>query len=140
MSDPLANAEIDDVLTSVRRLVVSDTPPDSRGDMPGGTTLGRLVLTPDLRVVITGGAAGADRRPERRAGEAAAGQAPADADPALAIRLDGDGPVDEDMLRDMVADIVRQELQGALGERITRNVRKLVRQEIHRVLSSQGFD
>ena len=35
--------------------------------------------------------------------------------------------LDEDALRDLVADIVRQELQGALGERITRNVRKLVR-------------
>ncbi|MGH1416739.1 MAG: hypothetical protein ACRBB0_24855 [Pelagimonas sp.] len=47
---------------------------------------------------------------------------------------------DEAMLRRMVSDIVRQELQGALGERITRNVRKLVRREIHRVLMSQDFD
>ncbi|WP_324753545.1 hypothetical protein [Roseovarius sp. Pro17] len=45
--------------------------------------------------------------------------------------------LDEDALRDLVADIVRQELQGALGERITRNVRKLVRREIHRALDSQ---
>ena len=42
---------------------------------------------------------------------------------------------DEDMLRDMVKDIIRQELQGVLGERITRNVRKLVRREIQRALS-----
>ena len=42
--------------------------------------------------------------------------------------------IDEETLRDMVSDIVRQELQGALGERITRNVRKLVRREINRVL------
>ncbi len=48
--------------------------------------------------------------------------------------------LDEDALRDMVAEIVRQELQGALGERITRNVRKLVRREIHRVLLTQDFD
>jgi hypothetical protein len=40
----------------------------------------------------------------------------------------------------MVTDIVRQELQGALGERITRNVRKLVRREIYRVLNSQEFE
>ena len=40
----------------------------------------------------------------------------------------------------MVAEIVRQELQGTLGERITRNVRKLVRREIHRALTSQDFD
>ena len=48
--------------------------------------------------------------------------------------------LDEDMLRDLVGDIVRQELQGALGERITRNVRKLVRREIHRMLISQEME
>lgn len=48
--------------------------------------------------------------------------------------------LDEDALRDMVSEIVRQELQGALGERITRNVRKLVRREIHRALASQDFE
>ena len=41
---------------------------------------------------------------------------------------------DDDMLREMVKDIIRQELQGVLGERITRNVRKLVRREIQRAL------
>lgn len=48
--------------------------------------------------------------------------------------------IDEEALREMVAEIVRQELQGALGERITRNVRKLVRREIHRALMAQEFD
>ncbi|MEO3415447.1 hypothetical protein AAFO92_12390 [Roseovarius sp. CAU 1744] len=48
--------------------------------------------------------------------------------------------LDEEALRDMVSDIVRQELQGALGERITRNVRKLVRREIHRALASQELE
>jgi len=48
--------------------------------------------------------------------------------------------LDEDALRELVADIVRQELQGSLGERITRNVRKLVRREIHRALSVQELD
>jgi hypothetical protein len=47
--------------------------------------------------------------------------------------------IDEEMLRDLVSEIVRQELQGALGERITRNVRKLVRREIHRALSAQDL-
>ena len=54
--------------------------------------------------------------------------------------LGDDAIIDEDMLREMVADIVRQELMGALGERITRNVRKLVRREIHRALSAQEFE
>lgn len=48
--------------------------------------------------------------------------------------------IDEDTLREMVVDIVREELQGALGERITRNVRRLVRREIHRALASQELD
>ncbi|MCB1365775.1 MAG: hypothetical protein KDK02_16785 [Rhodobacteraceae bacterium] len=48
--------------------------------------------------------------------------------------------LDEDSLRELVADIVREELQGALGERITRNVRKLVRREIHRALTAQELD
>jgi hypothetical protein len=48
--------------------------------------------------------------------------------------------LDEESLRELVADIVREELQGALGERITRNVRKLVRREIHRALTVQELD
>jgi len=48
--------------------------------------------------------------------------------------------IDEAHLREMVGEIVRQELQGVLGERITRNVRKLVRREIHRVMMTQDYD
>ena len=56
------------------------------------------------------------------------------------VWYDDDAVLDEDALRDMVSEIVRQELQGALGERITRNVRKLVRREINRALMSQGIE
>lgn len=48
--------------------------------------------------------------------------------------------IDEDALRDLVAEIVREELTGDLGERITRNVRKLVRREIHRALLTREFE
>lgn len=48
--------------------------------------------------------------------------------------------IDEETLRRIVAEIVREELQGTLGERITRNVRKLVRREIYRALASQEFE
>lgn len=48
--------------------------------------------------------------------------------------------LDEAALRQLVAEIVREELQGALGERITRNVRKLVRLEIQRALAAHGLD
>ena len=48
--------------------------------------------------------------------------------------------LDDEALRAMISEVVREELTGPLGERITRNVRKLVRREIYRVLSSQDFD
>ncbi|MDK3020016.1 hypothetical protein [Pseudodonghicola flavimaris] len=56
------------------------------------------------------------------------------------LMAEEDTILDEDSLRELVAEIVRQELQGALGERITRNVRKLVRREIHRVMAVQDLD
>lgn len=50
------------------------------------------------------------------------------------------GVIDEDVLRPIVAELIRIELQGDLGERITRNVRKLVRREILRALNSKEFE
>ena len=47
--------------------------------------------------------------------------------------------INPEMLRDMVSEIVRRELQGSLGERITRNVRKLVRREIYRALEARDL-
>jgi hypothetical protein len=52
--------------------------------------------------------------------------------PAPANRL-------EDDLRDLVAQLIREELQGELGARITRNVRKLVRREIQRALATRDL-
>ena len=43
-------------------------------------------------------------------------------------------------LRPLVARLLREELQGELGERITRNVRKLVRREINRALTGREFE
>lgn len=72
-------------------------------------------------------AAEAEVQPEEPASEAVI-----DAEVVSAPKQD-DAPyeavLDEEMLRDLVGEIVRQELQGPLGERITRNVRKLVRRE-----------
>lgn len=47
--------------------------------------------------------------------------------------------IDEATLRTLVAQIVREELQGQLGERITLQVRKLVRSEIAKVLDSRDL-
>jgi hypothetical protein len=54
--------------------------------------------------------------------------------------LDEEQVIDEAALRDLVAEIVRSELQGPLGERITRNVRKLVRLEIQRALAARDLE
>ncbi|MDV7271545.1 hypothetical protein RYZ20_11595 [Thioclava sp. A2] len=55
--------------------------------------------------------------------------------------MDGSAlPFDAEDLRDMVAIMIREELQGTLGERITRNVRKLVRREIQRALLSRDME
>ena len=43
-------------------------------------------------------------------------------------------------LRAAVVRILREELAGELGEKITRNVRKLVRREINRALASHDLD
>lgn len=49
-------------------------------------------------------------------------------------------PIDMDNLREIVTDIVREELRGPLGQKITRNVRKLVRQEIQRAMNVKALD
>lgn len=81
----------------------------------------------------------ADRQADWKADRQADGQ---DSDTGSAAEFFGaeDTVVDEEMLRDMVSEIVRRELQGSLGERITRNVRKLVRREIHRALAARELD
>lgn len=56
------------------------------------------------------------------------------------ISPSADEILDEEALRDLVSEIARKELQGALGERITRNVRKLVRREIRSALIAQELE
>jgi hypothetical protein len=48
--------------------------------------------------------------------------------------------LDEAALQEVVRQMIREELQGSLGERITRNVRKLVRAEINRALTARALD
>ena len=67
--------------------------------------------------------------------------------PATDVLEDGDADddelfetvIDEATLRILVAQIVREELQGQLGERITLQVRKLVRSEIAKALDSRDL-
>ncbi len=60
-------------------------------------------------------------------------------DDNLAAYMSDDAVIDEAALREIISEVLREELQGPFGERITRNVRKLVRQEIQRVLSTQNL-
>jgi len=62
-----------------------------------------------------------------------------DEDLALAGYADDD-MLEEEALRDMIATVIREELQGALGERITSNVRRLVRREVRRALTLREFE
>jgi len=74
---------------------------------------------------------------ENEAGNAAQ-NAPFDVDAfeaRIAARLASG--LDEEELRALVVATVQDQLSGELGERITRNVRKLVRREINRVLASR---
>lgn len=70
-------------------------------------------------------------------------------DPEVDLANDADGYtlfdedetiIDEEALRSLVSDLVREELQGALGERITHNVHKLVRREIHLAITRLDLD
>jgi hypothetical protein len=58
--------------------------------------------------------------------------------------LDADGVplavLDEAALQEIVRLMIREELKGTLGERITRSVRKLVRVEINRALVARDLD
>jgi hypothetical protein len=70
-------------------------------------------------------------------GEAAGGSEPAD---AAAIAPSDAPAIDDEQLRALIAVLLREELQGPLGERITRNIRKLVRREIERALAVRDFE
>jgi hypothetical protein len=54
--------------------------------------------------------------------------------------VDDDMVIDEDMLREIVGRLVREELQGTMGERITRNLRRMVRREIARAMALKDLD
>lgn len=62
---------------------------------------------------------------------------PRETDRPAPLRLGGRG-IDEKALEELVAEIVRAELKGPLGERITRNVRALVRREIQLAMAAQS--
>ncbi|PUB12153.1 hypothetical protein [Yoonia sediminilitoris] len=50
---------------------------------------------------------------------------------------EGGSRIDQAALRELIVEIVHEELTGEVGERISRNVRKLVRREINQMLAAR---
>jgi hypothetical protein len=114
--DPQAMA---DVLASIRALVTAEAAARHHAASGDDTV---LMLTPEMR---------ADPAAPARAGEVLAEglESPP--------RAPGAPILDEEALRGVVNRIVREELQGELGDRISRNLRKLIRREIGQMLEDK---
>ena len=65
---------------------------------------------------------------------------PDDLDETLAAYIAGGSRLEQEEIRQMVVEVVRQDLQGELGKHITRSIRKLVRKEISRAMSVSLYD
>ena len=115
---PETGESLGDVLSSIRKLVSAETAARLHDGSDGD---GVLVLTSDLRV---------DTDPGESEDGLAAGLSNSDAG-LLAPSLDEEG------LRSLINSIVREELQGELGARIERNLRRLVRREVSLALQER---
>ncbi|WP_424926860.1 hypothetical protein [Amaricoccus tamworthensis] len=126
--NPNALAE---VLSSIRELVTAEA--DARMESGGSSSRyegastemqGVLILTPEMRVDTD--------RDDARDGEVLSegiGTNP---------RHSTGAPIlDEEALRGVVNSIVREELQAELGDRISRNLRKLIRRELAQMLDER---
>ncbi|MCK8463001.1 hypothetical protein MUY35_03955 [Aliiroseovarius sp. S1339] len=62
--------------------------------------------------------------------------------PAQDVEIVGDDTdiIDEEVVHAMVARLVREELQGEVGEKITQSIRRFVRREIERSLTLKGLE
>ena len=166
MSNMGRSDTVDDLVASVRHLVATEPAGQGR-KMP---SLDRLVLTPALRVDQGDDADIADQpQPDDDVSAATpatdddltdlaamdgadltadtasvpdqkAAPSPETQMIAETVMQDIGGRIDDAALRDAVLRVLHEELSGEMGERITRNVRKLVRREINRILTSRDFD
>ena len=110
---PRNDAAMADILASIRRIVAEE----DRQSLNKGVVFGDdvFVLTEDMRV---------DNDDD----------APATmlVDPVE----DGATPsIDEAMIADIARTVVREELNGALGVAMTRNIKKIIREEVARALA-----
>ncbi|NKB27461.1 MAG: hypothetical protein GKR99_07855 [Rhodobacteraceae bacterium] len=106
----------------------TNTPASNTDNAPSVTT-GEAQAEPATPQTAASVSPGPDSAPEV--------DKPVTADPAP---IDPVAQMDEDALRLLISGILREEFQGDLGERVTRSIRKLVRQEIKRALATQDLD
>ncbi len=156
----MTNVDYGDVLSSIRRLVAegSETHPPAATPDPlvltpalrvvaapesvppapfmeaeeGWLPEGQAALETSSTVVSFGPTA-----PSAPRDEPAAEEPPVLRDESLPdapAQAEAPHALDEEHLREIVRAVLREELQGPMGERITRNIRKLVRAEIHRAI------
>jgi len=112
-----------EVLASIRALVSAESQARVGGDDETGKV---LMLTPRMRV---------DAPVRSKSGEILS-----EGLDTRPLRLQGAPILDEEALRDVVNSIVREELQGELGDRISRNLRKLIRRELAQMLEPPRED
>lgn len=108
-----------EVLASIRALVSAE----SQARMGEDDTGKVLMLTPRMRV---------DAPARSKSGEILS-----EGLDTRPLRLQGAPILDEEALRDVINSIVREELQGELGDRISRNLRKLIRRELSQLLEDR---
>lgn len=114
---PGEGESIADMLASIRAVVSAETDARVTGD---GETV--LMLTQDMRRDAGGLAEGLDGDSDDDDTDAVQAAAPI---------------LDEESLRSLINQIVREELQGELGDRIGRNLRKMIRREIVQILDER---
>jgi hypothetical protein len=113
-----------EVLASIRALVTAET----AARLAGGEGETVLMLTADMRT---------DAPPASAAGGEGLAEGLGEGLDAEAAAAQPAPNLDEAALRAMINAIVREELQGELGERINRNLRKLIRREIAEFLEER---
>ena len=151
------------VLSATDRIPEPETPEtpatsDRAGDRTGPLVLTRRADVPSPPDPADGPTGDADALPEIRteaealaeAVPSGAGASPRDSAPLLLQPFqtvtpvprapDVAAPGDEAALRALIAEVVREELTGDLGERMTRNLRRLVRREVQQALAAKRFD
>ena len=101
--------------------------PEAKAEKPGGETVEPEVVETATEQDVTA--------------DAPVAQTPKTPEPPEPLATEPEvAEIDEDALRVLISAVLREEFQGDLGERITRSIRKLVRQEIKRALTANDLE